>query len=149
MERSISQCQNRLLRGKLHEIERLEERGSGTVPIADTFLATAIIGITLHKGSQALLHSFEGCIALLGILLADEHSLQPVGGNPGIPVVGIVLPALRLEGRNRPLPCIISAITRQTNCFLIPKLASSYRVRLPLVRNSAKVSAGMAFQGFF
>ena len=72
---SFIQCQNRLLGSKLHKIERLEERGSGTVPIADAFLATAIIGIALHKGSQTLLHSLEGCIALLGILLADEHGL--------------------------------------------------------------------------
>ena len=64
---SFIQYQNRLLRSKLHEIERLEERGSGTVPVADAFLATAIIGITLQKGSQTLLHSLEGSISLLGI----------------------------------------------------------------------------------
>ena len=93
---SFIQCQNRLLGSKLHEIERFKERGSGTVPVADTFLATAIIRITLHKGSQTLLHSLEGCISQLGILLADQNSFQPVARNPGIPVVGIVLPALRL-----------------------------------------------------
>ena len=45
--------------------------------------------------------------------------------------------------------CMISAITKQTNCFLMPKLASSYRVRLPLVRYSANIELGMASQGLF
>ena len=93
---SISQCQDSLLGSRLHEIERFKERGSGTVPVADAFLATAIIGITLQKGSQTLLHSLEGCISLLGIGFANQNSFQPVARNPGIPVVGIVLPALRL-----------------------------------------------------
>ena len=72
--------------GTVELVYAVIERGGSPVPVVSTLITTAIIGIGRHKGIHGhhdLLHGFH---LAASIALVEQHTAEPVGTDPGVPV---------------------------------------------------------------
>src|ERR1041385_3648743 len=69
------------------QLQAVEERSTRAAPVAGSFVAAAIIGITIEKVVQAAddLRNGGGPALLLG--LYNQDGREPIGGDPRVPVV--------------------------------------------------------------
>ena len=70
----------------------LEHRCCSAVPIARSFIASAILRIGIDEGPYGLTNLSDGFSLASLILLTDKHTSQPVGTDPWIPVHACRLP---------------------------------------------------------
>ena len=74
------------MRGGLQQVERLEERGGGTVPVVGAFVAAAVGRVGIHERFAGFHYLAESVVAARLVVLAEQDARQPVAAYPGIPV---------------------------------------------------------------
>ena len=97
---SVLVCVNAAVGGTVEQRQTFVERRRSTVPVARPLVAAPVLGVAVEEGIHAV-ENLAYCLQLpLTVVLAEQHTAEPVGADPRVPVhAGLLPPVVRFLGR--------------------------------------------------